>query len=156
MSLLPLGAALLLEQWGPLSDRRYLYALLARYATFLEGLFNTGETRQGAIAWAIAVVPAVLGAWLVYIAAYGASPLLALVLHVAALYLTMGFRQRSHYFTAVHLALKENDLAKARGTLSAWGKVSCAHRDREAVTRLATEEASLSSRPHVSAVLCLS
>src|SRR6266581_1946997 len=61
MSLLSLVAALLLEQWRPLADRRYLYALLARYATFLEGLFNAGETRQGAIAWVIAVLPAVLG-----------------------------------------------------------------------------------------------
>src|SRR5213593_3639325 len=77
MSLLTLVAALLLEQWRPLAERRYLYALLARYATFLEGLFNAGETRQGAIAWVIAVLPAVLGAWLVYTAAYGAHPLLA-------------------------------------------------------------------------------
>jgi len=153
MSLLSLVAALLLEQWRPLSDRRYLYALLARYATFLEGLFNAGETRQGAIAWVIAVVPAVLGAWLVYMAAYGASPLLALVLNVAALYLTMGFRQRSHYFTAVHLALKENDLAKARDTLSAWRKVSCADLDREAITRLAIEEALVSSHRYVFAVV---
>src|SRR5437899_12458083 len=63
MSLLSLVAALLLEQWRPLADRRNLYLLLARYATFLEGLFNAGEARQGAIAWVIAVVPAVLGGW---------------------------------------------------------------------------------------------
>ena len=120
MSLLSLVAALLLEQWRPLADRRYLYSLLARYATFLEGFFNAGETRQGVIAWVIAVLPVVLGAWLVYAAAYRAHPLLALVLNVAALYLTMGFRQRSHYFTAISLALKENDLEKARATLSVW------------------------------------
>src|SRR2546422_10283356 len=80
MSLLSLVAALLLEQWRPLAERRYLYALLARYATFLEGLFNAGETRQGAIAWVIAVLPALLVAWPVYPPAYGAHPLLALVL----------------------------------------------------------------------------
>jgi len=37
MSLLSLVAALLVEQWRPLADRRYLYALLARYATFSRG-----------------------------------------------------------------------------------------------------------------------
>ena len=145
MSLLSLVAALLLEQWRPLAERRYLYALLARYATFLEGLFNAGEARQGAIAWVIAVLPAVLGAWLVYMAAYRASPLLAFVLNVAALYLTMGFRQRSHYFTDIHLALKEDDLAKARDILSTWRQASGADLDREAITRLAIEEALVAS-----------
>jgi len=145
MSLLSLVAALLLEQWRPLAERRYLYALLARYATFLEGLFNAGEARQGAIAWVIAVLPAVLGAWLVYTAAYRASPLLAFVLNVAALYLTMGFRQRSHYFTDIQLALKGNDLVKARDILSTWRQASCADLDREAITRLAIEEALVAS-----------
>src|SRR5881396_2987533 len=153
MSLLSLVTALLLEQWRPLADRRYLYSLLARYATFLEGFFNAGETRQGVIAWVIAVLPVVLGAWLVYAAAYRAHPLLALVLNVAALYLTMGFRQRSHYFTAIHLALKENDLEKARETLSAWRNTSCADLDREAIARLAIEEALISSHRYVFAVV---
>jgi cobalamin biosynthesis protein CobD/CbiB len=153
MSLLSLAAALLLEQWRPLADRRHLYALLARYATFLEGLFNAGETRQGAIAWVIAVLPVVFGAWLVYAAAYKASPLFALLLNVAALYLTMGFRQRSHFFTEIHLALKENDLEKARDTLSAWRQVTCAGLDREAITRLAIEEALVSSHRYVFAVV---
>jgi cobalamin biosynthesis protein CobD/CbiB len=153
MSLLSLAAALLLEQWRPLADRRRLYALLARYATFLEGLFNAGETRQGAIAWVIAVLPVVFGAWLVYAATYSASPLFALLLNVAALYLTMGFRQRSHFFTDIHLALKENDLEKARDTLSAWRQASCAGLDREAITRLAIEEALVASHRYVFAVV---
>ena len=153
MSLLSLVAALLLEQWRPLADRRHLYSVLARYATFLEGLFNAGETRQGAIAWLIAVLPAVLGTWLVYAAVYSASPPLALLLNVAALYLTMGFRQRSHYFTDIHLALKEDDIEKARDILSAWREVSSADLDREAIARLAIEEALVSSHHYVFAVV---
>src|SRR5256885_6501009 len=153
MSLLSLVAALLIEQWRPLADRRYLYALLARYATFLEGLFNAGEARQGAIAWLLTVLPVVSGAWLVYAVAYRASPFFALLLNVAALYLTMGFRQRSHFFTDIHLALKEGDVDKARGILSAWRQVSCAGLDREAITRLAIEEALVSSHRYVFAVI---
>jgi len=153
MSLLSLVAALVIEQWRPLADRRYLYALLARYATFLEGLFNAGEARQGAIAWLLTVLPVVFGAWLVYAAAYRASPFFALLLNVAALYLTMGFRQRSHFFTDIHLALKEDDVDKARGILSAWRQVSCAGLDREAITRLAIEEALVSSHRYVFAVI---
>jgi len=152
MSLLSLVAALLLEQWRPLADRRYLFSPVARYATFLERQFNAGEARQGATAWLLAVLPPVLGAWFVYAAAYGASPLLALLVNVAALYLTMGFRQRSHYFTGIHLALKENELAKARDVLSSWRGADCSNLDREAVTRLAIEEALVASHRHVFAV----
>ncbi len=153
MSLLSLVAALLLEQWRPLADRCYLFSPVARYATFLERRFNAGEARQGATAWLLAVLPPVLGAWFVYAAAYGASPLLALLVNVAALYLTMGFRQRSHYFTGIHLALKENDLAKARDVLSSWRGADCSNLDREAVTRLAIEEALVASHRHVFAVV---
>ena len=153
MSLLSLVAALLLEQWRPLADRRYLFSPVARYATFLERQFNAGEARQGATAWLLAVLPPVLGAWFVYAAVYGASPLLALLVNVAALYLTMGFRQRSHYFTGIHLALKENDLAKARDVLSSWRGADCSNLDREAVTRLAIEEALAASHRHVFAVV---
>src|SRR5207249_7616048 len=70
-----------------------------------------------------------------------------------ALCLTLGFRRRSHYFAAVHLALKEDDLVKARDTLSAWREVSCADLDREAIARLAIEEALVSSHRYVFAVV---
>jgi adenosylcobinamide-phosphate synthase len=153
MSLLSLITALLLEQWRPLADRRYLYLLLARYASFLEGLFNAGESQQGKIAWAIAVLPVVLGAWLVYALAYSASPLVAFLINVAALYLTMGFRQRSHFFTDIHAALKADDLASARDVLSAWRQEDCSDLDREAVTRLALEEALISSHRYVFGVI---
>lgn len=153
MSLLSLVAALLLEQWRPLADRRHLYSLLARYAAFLEGLFDAGESRQGATAWAIAVLPAALCAWVLYRLAYDASPLVALLLNVAALYLTMGFRQRSHFFTDIHLALKKDDIASAREILSAWRQESCAELDREAVARLAIEEALISSHRYVFGVI---
>jgi len=99
------------------------------------------------------VLPVVFGAWLVYAVAYRASPFFALLLNVAALYLTMGFRQRSHFFTDIHLALKEDDVDKARGILSAWRQVSCAGLDREAITRLAIEEALVSSHRYVFAVI---
>ena len=153
MSLLSLIAALLLEQWRPLADRRYLYSLLARYANWFEGLFNAGEAQQGKVAWLVAVLPVILIAWIVYAVANAASPVIALVINVAALYLTMGFRQRSHFFTDIHTALKNDDIAKAREELSAWRQEDCANLDREAVTRLALEEALISSHRYVFGVI---
>jgi len=153
MSLLSLVAALLLEQWRPLADRRTLYSLLARYAGWLEGLFNAGEPQQGKVAWFVAVLPAVLAAWAVYALANATNPLVAFLLNVGALYLTMGFRQRSHFFTDIHKALKRDDLDKAREVLSAWRQENCADLDREAVTRLALEQALISSHRYVFGVI---
>jgi adenosylcobinamide-phosphate synthase len=153
MSLLSLIAALLLEQWRPLADRRYLYALLARYAAAFEGLFNAGEASQGIVAWLVAVIPVVLGAWVVYVLALGANPIFAFLINVAALYLTMGFRQRSHFFTDIHTALKEDDLATARKELSALLREDCSDLDREVVTRVTLEEALISSHRYVFGVI---
>lgn len=153
MSLISLIAALLLEQWRPLADRRYLFSPVARYATFLERQFNAGEPQQGMIAWLLAILPPVLGVWLVYTFAYKASPVLALLLNVAALYLTMGFRQRSHYFTDIQLAFKEGDIDKAREILSAWRGRNSAELDHELVARLTIEEALVGSHRHVFGVV---
>jgi adenosylcobinamide-phosphate synthase len=153
MSLLSLVAALLLEQWRPLADRRYLYSLLARYAGWFEGLFNAGEAQQGKVAWLVAVLPVVLAAWIVYAVANRANPVVALLFNVAALYLTMGFRQRSHFFTDIHAALKKDDIAKAREALSAWRQENCDDLDGEGVTRLALEEALISSHRYVFGVI---
>ena len=48
------------------------------------------------------------------------NPLAALLLDVACLYLTLGFRQFSHSFTEIQLALAAGDLAGARATLQRW------------------------------------
>jgi adenosylcobinamide-phosphate synthase len=153
MSLISLVAALLLEQWRPLADRRYLYLFLARYAAALEKLFNAGEPHQGVVAWLVAVIPAALGTWMIYALALGSNPLVAFLINVAALYLTMGFRQRSHFFTDIHTALKDDDLAKAREELGAWRQEDCSDLDRETVTRLALEEALISSHRYVFGVI---
>jgi len=153
MSLIALVAALLIEQWRPLADRTYLYAQGERYASFLEAHFNPEKAKQGAVAWLLAVLPAVLCAWLVYALAFWISPVLALLFNVAALYVTMGFRQRSHYFTDIHLALKNDDVAGARELLGAWLGTRYEDLDREAVTRLAIEEALTASHRYVFGVM---
>jgi adenosylcobinamide-phosphate synthase len=153
MSLVALIAALLLEQWRPLVERRYLFSLAARYAMFLERQFNAGEAGHGVIAWVLAVVPPVLGSWAVYALLWHAGPLLALAFDVVALYLTMGFRQFSHQFTEIHLALKEDDLARAREVLSLWRGKRCDDLGREAIVRLAIEQALVATHRHVFGVI---
>ena len=153
MSVLAIIAALLLDQWRPLADRKAYFALSVRYADWLEERFNAGESRHGAIAWAIAVAPVVLGAMLFHVLLYRVHPLLAFVFNVAALYMTLGFRQFSHFFTGIQKELAAGELERARDLIGAWRGVPAGHRTREEVVRLSIEEALLASHRHVFAVL---
>jgi adenosylcobinamide-phosphate synthase len=153
MSLISLIVALLLEQWRPLSGRRYLLSPLGRLATWLERHFNAGETQHGMIAWIIGVAPIVLGTWIVYAVLWRVNVTLALAFNVVALYLTMGFRQFSHHFTDIHFALKQGDLDAARSQLAVWRGHSCANLNEEEVVRLTIEEALAASHRNVFAVV---
>jgi len=153
MSLISLIAALLIEQWRPLADRRYLFSTVGRYANFLERQFNAGEAQHGVVAWLVAVLPPVLLVWVLHALLARASPLLAFGFNVLVLYLTMGFRQFSHYFTDIHLALKADNPARARELLAAWRGHGCADLSREEVARLTIEEALAASHRNVFAVI---
>src|ERR1017187_7065247 len=120
MSLFALIAALLLEQLHPLSSRKYLYGWLSNYVDFFLLHFNAGQHKHGKIAWLIAVLPLLAGVVVVYWLLYRTHPIFAWAFNVLVLYLTMGFRQFSHYFTDIHRALRENKLDEARGLLSSW------------------------------------
>ncbi len=153
MSVLAIIAALLLEQWRPLDDRKTVGQLLGGWARWLEQAFNGGERRHGTIAWLVAVLPAVALSILIHALLYMAHPLLALVFNIAALYCTLGFRQFSHHFTDIQLAVKSGDVERARQLLEEWRGASGVVRTREEVIRLSIEEALVASHRHVFGVL---
>ncbi len=153
MSVLAIVAALLLEQWRPLAERKSVASALGGFAAWLEQSFNGGERRHGVVAWMVAVIPAAAGAIVLHAALYAMNPLLALAFNVAALYLTLGFRQFSHHFTDIQLAVKAGDIDRAREQLDAWRGASGVVRSREEVIRLSIEQALLASHRHVFGVL---
>src|SRR3954466_5787044 len=153
MSVLAIIAALVIEQWRPLGERKAVHGTLAAWASWLEQSFNGGERRHGVVARLVAVVPPVLLAVLAYYLLRALHPLLALLFNVAVLYLTLGFRQFSHYFTDIQLAVKSGDIERARMLLDQWRGASGVVRTREEVIRLAIEEALLASHRHVFGVL---
>lgn len=120
MSLLSLVVALLLEQFRPLPYRRFVREPLQAMADFLEARLNGGAHQHGTLAWAIAVLLPALFAALVFYGLHALSPLLAWLWNIGVLYLTLGFRQFSHYFTDIQLALRMGDLAHARQLLAEW------------------------------------
>jgi len=153
MSVLAIVAALVLEQWRPLGERKAYVALLTRWSTWLEASFNAGESRHGTIAWLVAVLPPLVVAVAAYCLLLSASPLLAIACNAGALYLTLGFRQFSQYFADLQLALRAGDVERARELIGTWRGEPAQHRSREEVMRLAIEEALVASHRHLFGVL---
>src|SRR6266852_6803951 len=133
MSVLAIIAALVVEQWRPLGDRKGVAAALAGWAAWLEQSFNGGERRHGMVAWLVAVLPPVLLAYALHAVLYSVHALLALAFNIAVLYLTLGFRQFRHNFTDIQLAIKAGDLDRARSLLEGWRGASGVLRTREEV-----------------------
>src|SRR3954469_13463237 len=106
MSLLAIIAALAIEQWRPLGERKPVAGALGAWAHWLEVSFNGGERRHGVVAWLVAVVPPVAATLLLHAFLFKLHALLALLFNIGVLYLTLGFRQFSHHFTALQLAVK--------------------------------------------------
>jgi cobalamin biosynthesis protein CobD/CbiB len=153
MSVGAIIAALLLEQWRPLDQRRNVSAALAAWAGSIERAFDGGERRHGVVAWFVAVLPPVAASAAIYWLLAAVSGVLALLFNVAVLYLTLGFRQFSHYFTDIQLAIKAGDIERARVLLEQWRGASGVTRSREEVIRLSIEEALLAAHRHVFGVL---
>jgi adenosylcobinamide-phosphate synthase len=153
MSLFALIAALLLEQFRPLSSRRYLYSWLSSYVNFFQRYFNAGQHEHGKIAWLMAVVPLLIGAVVVFWMLNQVHPILAWAFNVLVLYLTMGFRQFSHYFTNIHHALRANELGEARELLSRWRDMPSQELDTEEIARLTIEQALIASHRNVFGVI---
>jgi adenosylcobinamide-phosphate synthase len=153
MALLSLIAVLLIEQLRPLPYRSVVVAPLASFARILEDRFNAGEHSHGIIAWFVGVGSLVVIAAAGHALSYSWNPLLAWVWNVLVLYLTMGFRQFSHYFTDIQLALRMEDLSHARDLLAEWRGGATADLSSSDIVRQSIQEALKASHLHVFGVL---
>ena len=152
MTLLSLICVLVLEQFRALPAAQVAAALTA-YTGFLERRFDGGEFRHGMIAWIAGVaLPALLTLGLHLLLAY-VHPVLAFVFDIAVLYLLLGFRQFSHYFTDIQLALRMGELDRARRLLEEWRGQRAERLCSSEIARLSIEQGILSSHRHVFAPL---
>ncbi len=153
MALLSLIAVLLIEQVRPLPYRAVVHTPLSRFARLLEERFNAGEHSHGIIAWLVGVGSLVFIAGGAHALLHSLSPLLAWAWNVLVLYLTMGFRQFSHYFTDIQLALRMEDLPHARDLLAEWRGTAAIELSSSDIARLSIQEALKASHLHVFGVL---
>ena len=153
MTLISIVIALILEQLHALSVQSVVRGPVSRLAAHLEDKFNDGGGNHGAIAWGLGVaLPAALLALVHALLAYF-QPLLAFLLGIGVLYLTMGFRQFSHFFTGIHLALRLGEVEQARQLLAQWRGRGGDRLTTSEIARLSIEQALLASHRHVFAPL---
>ena len=153
MTFLSLVGALLLEQWRPLRTGNRLYLAFARYVNRIAQNFNAGQYRDGVISWLLAVVPVALVTLIVYGVSRHVNGLLALGWNIAVLYLALGFRQFSHFYNDIALALRAGDLPRAREVLNRWRGETAQELPAGEIARVAIELGLIRSHRHVFGVM---
>ena len=157
-TLITLIFAFVIEQLRPLPLNNPVFNAISGLAQWFEQTFNAGERTHGRIAWLLLVVPSVLAMWGIGFALGYVNPLLGFAWNILLLYLTLGFRQFSHYFTDIQAALIEGQLDEARRVLTLWVQesdrnFSAESLDRHEVVRHTVRHALIASHRHVFGVL---
>lgn len=149
MSFFAVLFALLIEQLKPLPTRNPIHHGLTRWVLWVGRNFDAGEAVHARVVWCITVlVPAAL-VGIVYWALNRYSTVLALGWDVLVLYLTLGFRQFSHHFTAIRDALDEAREDRARELLAQWRHVDASELPRHELLRHVIEYSLLAAHRHV-------
>jgi adenosylcobinamide-phosphate synthase len=133
--------SLLIEQLRPLRAENPLYGGVSYLAHRMEAWFNAGKESQGKAAWVAMMVVLMLPTALIYWMCAKISPIAALAWNVLIVYLTLGFRHYSHYFTSIQLALNSGDEITARTLLTEWTAQDATSMDANEIARVAVEQA---------------
>eukprot|EP01032_Pedospumella_encystans_P032473 gene32473-36661_t len=108
----------------PLRADNPIYAEIKSLAVRMEAWFNAGDSRHGRIGWFLMMFALVAPTMLIYWVLIRFDWFLAaFAWNVLIVYLTLGFRHYSHYFTSIQLALNAGDEAAARALLAEWTKI---------------------------------
>ena len=149
MSFFAVLLALLIEQLKPLPRDNWVHGTLMSWVRWTGRNFDAGQSHHTWVVWCVSVlVPAAAAAGLYLLIAHY-SLLLGLAFNVALLYLTLGFRQFSHYFTDIRDALDRGDENEARRLLAEWRHLDASELPRTEVLRHVIEHALLAAHRHV-------
>lgn len=146
--------ALLIEQVRPLGPANPIHSSLRVWARWVSSNFDAGAPQHGWVVWALTVLAPSLAVLAVYwVLLWFVGWPFAVLWNVAVLYLTLGFRQFSHHFTAIRDALDTGDEARARLLLAQWQRVDASELPRSEIVRHVIEYSVLAAHRHVFGVL---
>ncbi|MCL2876452.1 MAG: cobalamin biosynthesis protein [Betaproteobacteria bacterium] len=138
MTFFSLIAVLVLEQLRPLPVKRVVLDPLRRIIAMLLKRLDSRHRHHERLAWGLLVFG---GTGLCALIIYILPPILAVLFAVLVLYLSLGFRHESHYFTDIHFALRAEEIGRARTLLAEWRGGRYEEADSGAIARLAIEQA---------------
>jgi adenosylcobinamide-phosphate synthase len=146
-------AAVALEHLRPLRQPLPHYKQYTRFIQWLEHRFNAGEYSHGAIASALAMLPVLVGVWLVFSLLNAFSPFLGWLWDVAVLYLTLGFKYFSDDAERVARLLRAGDVEGARAQLGAWRSEDTSQFSEDDIVRITIEQVMASSHRQMFGIL---
>lgn len=149
MTFLSILCALLIEQLKPLRADNPIYTEIKALAVRMEGWFNAGQAHHGQRGWIFMMLALMLPTILIYWLSIKISPIAAFAWNVCIVYLTLGFRHYSHFFTSIQLALNAGDDVTARNLLAEWTRQDTAGMDVAEISRIAVEKALISTHRNV-------
>jgi adenosylcobinamide-phosphate synthase len=149
MSFFAVLFALMLEQVKPLPRKNGIHDALVAWVGWAGRSFDAGRDIHAWVVWCVSVLAPAVAAALLYrlVALWG--DLAALAFDVAVLYLTLGFRQFSHFFTDIRDAIERGDEMQARSLLAQWQHVDASDLPRTELLRQVIEHSLLAAHRHV-------
>lgn len=141
--------ALLIEQLKPLPQGNVVHDTLTGWMRWTGRNFDAGRDHHAWVVWCVTVLLPALLVFAVYAAIARVSLVAALMWNVAVLYVTLGFRQFSHYFTDIRAALDRGDEAEARRLLTQWRHLDTSELPRTELVRHVIEHSLLAAHRHV-------
>ena len=162
MIFLAIFFALLIEQVRPLGAHSAPHQLARLWVAQVLRSCDAGSVGAARLAWALAVLlPAALALLAHHLLLMGGNWLAwagLFALHVGLLYLTLGFRQFSAYFSSIRDALDAGDEENARSILAKWVYITPSPLGGQAmprsdILRSVLAQAGLSAHIHVFGVI---
>lgn len=141
--------ALVIEQLKPLPRDNQVHRAMRQWSRWAQRNLDAGRPVHAWLVWAVTVLLPALAAAAVHIGLSSTSLLLALAFEVSVLYLTLGFRQFSHFFTDIRQALERGDETRARELLAQWRGLHTSDLPRTELLRHVMEHALLQAHRHV-------
>lgn len=146
LSLFSLIVVLLLEQLRPLPVKQVVLDPLHKLTAALVKRLDPKYRHHEQLVWGLLVFG---GMGLCALISYLLPLALAVLFAVLVLYLSLGFRHESHYFTDIHYALRAGELDRARDLLSEWRGARYGETDSGEIVRLTIEQALVGAHRNV-------